>query len=114
TALAGTKFSRNSPKPSGLAGALTPLSASVVGSTFIPGESTRALDAGDVPLCSPAGREPQTDSRFCGVGVHRQGGEYRADRRHRKGQDWIGLRPAAEGAGKWLPLPVRQGPELIR
>src|SRR5258706_5613685 len=49
------------------------------------------------PLRQPAGRESQKDSRFCGVGVHRQGGEYRADRRHRKGQDRIGLWPAAEG-----------------
>src|SRR5712671_3303227 len=27
-------------------------------------------------LHPPAGRESQTDSRFCGVGVHRQGEEY--------------------------------------
>ena len=47
-------------------------------------QSARALDAGDVPLRPPAGREPQTDSRVCGVGVHRQGGKHRADRRNRK------------------------------
>jgi hypothetical protein len=45
--------------------------------------TARALDAGDVSVRPPAGREPQTDSRFGGVGVHRQGGEYRADRQNR-------------------------------
>ena len=40
-------------------------------------QSTRALVAGDVSLRPPTGREPQTDSRVCGVGVHRQGGKYR-------------------------------------
>src|SRR6202041_3830587 len=33
---------------------------------------------------------------------------------NRKGQDRIGLWSAAEGAGEWLPLSVRQGPEFIR
>jgi hypothetical protein len=31
----------------------------------------------------PAGCEPQTDSRVCGVGVHRQGGKYRVLRQNR-------------------------------
>ena len=43
-------------------------------------QSARALVAGDVSLRPPAGREPQTDSRVCGAGVHRQGGKYRAGR----------------------------------
>src|ERR1700756_5273124 len=43
-------------------------------------QSTRALDAGDVSLRPPTRREPQTDSRVCGVGVHRQGGKYRTGR----------------------------------
>src|SRR5450756_1118508 len=33
---------------------------------------------------------------------------------NRKRQDRIGLWPAAEGAGEWLSVSVRQGPELIR
>src|ERR1700691_6165045 len=51
----------------------------------------RALVAGDVPFCPPTGREPQTDSWVCRVGVHHQGGKYRPGRRNRKGQDRIGL-----------------------
>src|ERR1035438_5322983 len=60
-------------------------------------QSTRALVAGDVSLRPPTGREPQTDSRVCGVGVHRQGGKYRLGCGNRKGQNRIGLRSAAQG-----------------
>src|ERR1035441_9814106 len=70
-------------------------------------QSARALVAGDVPLRPPTGREPQTDSRVCGAGVHRQGGKYRPGRGNRKRQDRIGVWSAAEGAGEWLPLSVR-------
>jgi hypothetical protein len=47
-------------------------------------------------LCPPTGREPQTDSRVRGVGVHHQGGEYRADRRNREEQNGPGVWPAVE------------------
>src|SRR5471032_850357 len=73
-------------------------------------QSARALVAGDVSLCPSTGREPQTDSRVCGVGVHRQGGKYRPGRGNRKRQDRIGVWSAAKGVGEWLPLSVRQGP----
>src|ERR1700686_58501 len=43
-------------------------------------QSARALDAGNVSLRAPTGRESQTDARFCGAGVYRQRGEYRAGR----------------------------------
>src|ERR1700685_605379 len=69
-------------------------------------QSARALDAGDVSLRPPTGREPQTDSRFRRVGVHHQGGEYRAGRQDRCGQDGISVRFAAESAGERLSLPV--------
>jgi DNA replication protein DnaC len=36
------------------------------------GQSARALDAGDVSFRPPTGRQPQTDSRVCRTGVHRQ------------------------------------------
>jgi hypothetical protein len=48
------------------------------GMAYPAGQSTRALDVGDVSLRPPARCEPQTGSRVCGVGVHRQGGKYRA------------------------------------
>src|SRR5216683_5253389 len=70
--------------------------------------------AGDVPFRAPAGREPQTDSRVCRVGVHRQGGEYRADWENRCRQDRNSLRSAAEGVGERLPVSIHQGPGLIR
>src|SRR5471030_3079460 len=53
-------------------------------------QSARALVAGDVSLCPPAGREPQTDSWVCGVGVYRQGGKYRAGRGNRQGKSGLG------------------------
>jgi len=43
-----------------------------------------------------------------------QGGEHRVRGRNRKRQERTGLRSAAEGLGERLPLPVYQGPGLVR
>jgi len=47
------------------------------------------LPAGDVPLRAPAGRQPQTDPRVCGTGVHRQSGKYRVRRQDSRWQNRI-------------------------
>src|SRR5947207_9782176 len=57
------------------------------------------------PLHAWLAGEPQTDSRVCGVGVHRQGGKY-CPGRQTEGQNRIGLWSAAEGPREWLPLSV--------
>ena len=56
-------------------------------------QSARALVAGDVSLRPPARREPQTDSRVCRAGVHRQGGKYRVGRAKPAGArpDWLAV-----------------------
>ena len=52
-------------------------------------QAAGALDAGDVPLRAPAGRQPQTDPRVCGTGVHRQGGKHRIRRQDSRWQNRI-------------------------
>src|SRR6478609_8966085 len=76
-------------------------------------QSARELDAGDVSLCPATRCESQTDSWICGVGLHRQGGKHCPGRRNREGENRISVWSAAEGAGEWLPLSVRQGPGLF-
>jgi IstB-like ATP binding protein len=50
-------------------------------------QSARTLDPGDVSFRPPARREPQTDSRVWGVGVHCQGGEHCPGRKNGCRQD---------------------------
>src|ERR1035438_5557155 len=78
-------------------------------------EQLRSADKDDISYSEFVTRLVRAQfQRVCGAGVHRQGGKYRPGRGNRKRQDRIGVWSAAEGAGEWLPLSVRQGPGLVR
>src|ERR1035438_5375612 len=47
-------------------------------------------------------------------GVYRQGGEHRVGREHRCRQKRIGVGPAVESFGEWLPLSVHPGTRPVR
>src|ERR1035438_5226835 len=78
------------------------------------GQVARALVAGQFPFRPPARGQSQTDPHLRRTGVYRQGGEHRVGREHRCRQKRIGVGPAVESFGEWLPLSVHPGTRPVR